>query len=202
MAKKVEVLGENGLVGHIDEHIGTLKHVELSLLDGREVLIPVDALKLQTDGRYHLLADLVDLLEESVPRQDNAEIRLLLAAEEMQVNKRQRVTGHVRINKKVMEREQIVTEPLMRQLVDVKRVPVNRVVSEAEAVRQEGDTTIIPVMEEMLVFERRLVVKEELHITLQKTTFQEPQSVMLRYEDVTIERKEADAPTGTNFALG
>ena len=40
---------------------------------------------------------------------------------------------------------------LTEQKVEITRVPVNRVVDKAPAVRTENDTTIIPVLEEVLV---------------------------------------------------
>ena len=46
----------------------------------------------------------------------------------------------------------------------VERVPVDQFVDEAPQVRTEGDVTIIPVLEERYVLEKRLVLVEELHI--------------------------------------
>ena len=66
------------------------------------------------------------------------------------------------------------------------------------ATRDEGDTLIIPVFEEVLVIERRIRLKEELHIHRKREIVHEPQQVLLRREEVTVERlaplsKEEDA---------
>src|SRR4051812_43904021 len=73
-------------------------------------------------------------------------------------------TGSVRIQKHVEKRVREIDLPLLRETVDVKRVPVNRVVPEEPPVRKSGDSIIIPVVEEELIVTKRLVLKEELHI--------------------------------------
>jgi len=67
-------------------------------------------------------------------------------------------------------------------------VPVGRVVSEAPQTRQEGDTLIVPILEEVLVVEKRLMLKEELHIRKQSSERTERQTIRLRSEQVKIEQ--------------
>jgi stress response protein YsnF len=55
-------------------------------------------------------------------------------------------------------------------------------------VRQEGDTTIIPIVEEVVVLEKRLKLVEEVRVTKQQTAKHEPQNITLRRQNVTIER--------------
>ena len=50
------------------------------------------------------------------------------------------------------------------ETVEVTRVPIDKVVETAPEIRTDGDVTIVPVLEEVLVVEKRLVLKEELHI--------------------------------------
>ena len=45
----------------------------------------------------------------------------------------------------------------------IDRVPVGRFVDAAPPVRHEADVTILPVTEEIVVTERRLILKEEIH---------------------------------------
>lgn len=77
---------------------------------------------------------------------------------------------------------------LAREEVQVERVPVNRVVDEPFGQYQEGDTTIIPVFEEVLVVEKRLMLKEEVRITRRRKTRDEHRDVRLRAERVRITR--------------
>jgi uncharacterized protein (TIGR02271 family) len=88
----------------------------------------------------------------------------------------------------VNEREEVVEQPTMREDVDVERVAIGRVVDTVPAVREEGDTLIIPVLEEMLVVEKRLVLKEEIRVTKRRTTETEQVRVVLSEEQVTIEQ--------------
>jgi uncharacterized protein (TIGR02271 family) len=74
-------------------------------------------------------------------------------------------TGGVRVTKVVHEREEVVTAPRVREEVTVERVTLNRMVDAPVPMRQEGDTLIISLLEEVVVVEKRLMVKEELRIT-------------------------------------
>ncbi|MFP5390548.1 MAG: YsnF/AvaK domain-containing protein [Gammaproteobacteria bacterium] len=98
--------------------------------------------------------------------------------------------GGVRIHKTVHEHPHAINEAMQRDHVDVKHVPVNRIVSLSEApqARQEGDTLIVPILEEVLVVEKRCRIKEEIHITRSQRTEQLVDTVVLRSEDVSIER--------------
>lgn len=62
----------------------------------------------------------------------------------------------------------VVTESVQASLqtetVEVTHVPVDREIGEAPQVRTENGVTIIPVVEEVLVVEKRLILKEEIHI--------------------------------------
>ena len=53
-------------------------------------------------------------------------------------------TGAVRVDKHVEKRIRKVEGPLLHEDVEVRRVPVNRVVTEAPPVRRKGDTVIVP----------------------------------------------------------
>lgn len=118
-------------------------------------------------------------------------------AEEVQIDTRVVETGTVRIAKTVDTRQETISQPLMREELRVERVPVNRVVQEATPIRYEGETMIVPLLEEVLFVEKRLVLKEELHITLRKNVTEHTETVMLRREDARIERIDADSTAGT-----
>lgn len=45
--------------------------------------------------------------------------------------------------------------------MQVTRMPIDAEVTTPPGVRVEGDTTIVPVIEEVLVVEKRLILKEE-----------------------------------------
>jgi uncharacterized protein (TIGR02271 family) len=96
----------------------------------------------------------------------------------------------VRVSKTVEEREEVVDEPLTQETVDVERVSINRPVDAPAGIRYEGDTMIIPIFEEVLVVEKRLMLKEEIRVTRRKTVFRTPERVTLRRELAAVERIE------------
>lgn len=117
------------------------------------------------------------------------------------VAKREFESGRVVVHKTVAERDEVVDIILRQQDLSVERVPVGRVVLEAPQTRQEGDTLIVPILEEVLVVEKRLVLKEELHIRKQSSERTEQKTVRLRSEQVEIEqtgRKSSDQTAAIN----
>ena len=100
-------------------------------------------------------------------------------------------TGKVRISKKVSEHEEIIDEPLFREEVSVERVEINQNIDEVPKVRSEGDTMIIPVVEERVLVKKQLVLVEELHVRKQLIETHDPKEVTLRKEEVDVNRIDA-----------
>jgi uncharacterized protein (TIGR02271 family) len=96
--------------------------------------------------------------------------------------------GGVRVHRTVVEHDDVVEQPVTRDKVTVHRVPIGQVVAAVPPIREAGDTLIIPVLEAILVVEKRLVVKEELRITRQREATSEQTRVMLREEQIHSER--------------
>ena len=122
---------------------------------------------------------------------DRDTIVMPVVREDVHIGTAQVDTGKgVRIHKTVSEQPHQIDETLMRDAVNVRRVPVDMIValSEAPVARQEGDTLIVPILEEILVVEKRLRIKEEIHITRTAQAEQFADTVMLRSEHVTVER--------------
>nr|WP_315400672.1 YsnF/AvaK domain-containing protein [uncultured Duganella sp.] len=94
----------------------------------------------------------------------------------------------VRVHKRVRSLPRQVERTLWHDELEVRRVPVDRLVDAPPAARREGDTFIIPVLEEELVVHKRYRLKEELHITRQRRASAHRQTVPLRAEHVTVER--------------
>jgi uncharacterized protein (TIGR02271 family) len=163
---------------------------------GQQVLVPTDILIQQPDGSYYLplrLAELAHASSERGGHQDEPMVMPVLV-EDLDVQKRLVETGKVRITKVVHEREAVVDEPLFHDKVAITRVPMQRVVDGPVPVREENGTTIISVVEEVLVVEKRLMLREEIHIRKQRIETHQPQRITLRSEEVQIERvPQADA---------
>jgi uncharacterized protein (TIGR02271 family) len=111
--------------------------------------------------------------------------------EEVQVEKQAIDTGRgVRIHKTVAELPCHIDERLLRDEVEVSHVPVDRIVplDAAPATRYEGETLVVPILEEVLVVERRVRIKEEVRITRTRREEHHAETVMLKSEQVSVER--------------
>ena len=120
-----------------------------------------------------------------------------LVEERVSVTRREVETGRLRIQVSVEEREDKVPVELSHDEVEIERVPVNKAVSELPSVRLEGSTTVIPVVEEVVVVEKRLVVVEEIHVRRRATTETRDIPVTIRSEQVRIDRSGNVGGAGT-----
>lgn len=130
----------------------------------------------------------MDRADQPEEKDQREEIAIPVVEEKLQVEKEAVARGTVRIRKTVHEHEETVDVPLSHEEVQVERIPVNRMIEGEVQVRYDGDTMIIPIVEEVLVVETRLMLKEELHVTKRRVTENHPQTVTLRSEEATIER--------------
>lgn len=115
-------------------------------------------------------------------------------AEMAHVQRAQRQTGAVRVAKRVSRVAQVVDEPVYRENARVERKRIDRVVSTLPRIRTEGDTTIVPVLEEVLVIEKRVVLREEIRITRVRAVERTRRRVELRAEQARVEHVEASTP--------
>ena len=113
-------------------------------------------------------------------------------AEEAHIHKERRVTGKVRLRKIVHHEEQTLDEPLLKERVSMERVAIDQWVDEAPPIRNEGETLVVPVVEEVLVVEKRLRLREEIRLTWHHEEEHEPQHFVVRREEVRVERVPAD----------
>ena len=157
---------------------------------GQHVLVPTDIAVQQPDGSYALPRCLAEFaFAGSAPRgHQDAPMVVPVLVEELEVQKRVVETGKVRMTKVVHEREVVVDEPLLHDNVTITRVPMQRVVDGPVPVREEQGTTILSVVEEVLVVEKRWMLREEIHIRKRRTETHQPQPITLRSEEVQVER--------------
>jgi uncharacterized protein (TIGR02271 family) len=121
-----------------------------------------------------------------------------LAEETLVVGKRQVADGRVRVRTHVSEHTELAALDLTHEEVTVERVPIDREVATAPGVRHEGDTLVIPVIEETMVLEKRLILREEVRITLHRSTEHVEEPVVLRTVQAVVERENApDTPAST-----
>ncbi len=134
------------------------------LEDGTELRVPSNALEPQPDGSFYLRS-----------RQDSAQ---------PQVNAPLAAASNLQPQITVAERPLEAVAPaspaapvqpesadavMFRHGYSVRKVAVDRVLDEPVGPRQEGDTMIYPVMEEVLVVQKKLILREEIHVTPERS---------------------------------
>ena len=123
----------------------------------------------------------------SVHLDDNT-AKLNLFAEELAVEKEKVETGRLHVSKHTVTRETDIDEDLTREDAVVETVPKGQRVYAMPVTRVVGDTTIIPIVEEVLYTEKRLILKEEIHITRRRTTEHFHDTVILRHQEAVVTR--------------
>lgn len=134
---------------------------------------------------------------------DGGTVTLPVQREELRVTRRVVETGGVRVHKRVTERAQRIDETLWRDELEVRRVAIDKVVAPGAmpAARYEGSTLVVPVLEEVLVVEKRYRIKEELRITKVRRPRQHAETVRLKSEELNVERFGDGAQASPNKAV-
>jgi uncharacterized protein (TIGR02271 family) len=157
--------------------------------DGGEVVVPTDRLIARPGGGLRLTTRFDDV---GVEPGESTRTILPVLEERLEVSKREVETGRLRLQKRVREEEQTVDEPLFADEIIIERVPVNRFVDQPAPTRMEGDTTVIPLFEEQIVLQKRLLLREEVRVTRRRTERRDAQVVTVRREEVIVERVDGD----------
>ena len=119
---------------------------------------------------------------------------LELKAEELVVARRPVAGATVRVSTVTRRIEQEVDEALTHEHVDVERVAIGRIIETVPEIREEDGVTIVSVVEEVLVVERRLVLKEEVRITRRRVEARHVEIAVLRRQDAVVTRLAPGEP--------
>jgi stress response protein YsnF len=128
--------------------------------------------------------------------QRTEEVVIPLAEESVSVSKREVATGQVRIALNTDIETVIARETLRGCRIEIERLPVNRALPDGEPPpqsRQEGDTLVIPVVEERPVVVKQLVVTEEVRLRFVSTETPFEEEVSVRRQRATVDRATPDA---------
>lgn len=126
--------------------------------------------------------------DPAAPRQADPDTVMPLIEERLSIGKRVIETGRVRVRTVVDAHDEIARADLLHSDIEIERVPIGREITAIPPVREVGDTTIISVVEEVLVTERRLVLKEEIHLHRRTRTAPFAETVTLRRQRAIVER--------------
>jgi uncharacterized protein (TIGR02271 family) len=115
-----------------------------------------------------------------------------LVEEEVRVGKREVTTGRVRVRTETETLSELARATLDEDRVEVSRVVIGREVESVPEVRTENGVLIVPVLEEVLVVQKRLVLKEELHIRRTVASEDVEVPITLRKQRAFVERLGAE----------
>jgi uncharacterized protein (TIGR02271 family) len=185
----VDINGIRGTLLTTSRFLDDTPHRLVRLQDGRELLVPKSLLRPQDDGSFLLNAPIEQLLGDTRSEApSNGQTILPVVQEDLEIERRVVESGRIRVNKKVETTESVVDEPLVHESYDIRRISVNRIIDDAPKPHYEGDTLVLPILEEVLVVEKRLVLREEVRITPKREEVRDPQTHSLRREHVEVER--------------
>jgi uncharacterized protein (TIGR02271 family) len=163
--------------------------------DGSRFVVSAYSLVPQNDGSYRLPLGAAHPPGAAA----SEEVIIPVVAEEFTVETHQVARGKVHVHKRIETREEVVDTPVVVEEVVVDHIPVNKVVDDVDVVptvREEAGVLVIPVIEEVLVVQKQLLVREEVRVFKRRTTTTTPQTVVLRREVVDIRREDL---TGTDL---
>ncbi len=151
-------------------------------VDDRCLLVPVHALERRRD-EYFLPVRFADL----EPARESDTITVPVMEERLRVEKRP-TEERVTVEKRVESRDEWVEVPAESEEIEIERVAVNREVDSPVDAHYDGETLVIPLFEEVVVTEKRLVLREEVRITKHRSQRSRPEKVTLRREEVAVKR--------------
>lgn len=137
----------------------------------------------------------VEQTHEQTRNDESSAAVIPVIEEELRIHKQIVETGKVNIKKYVSSRDELVDIPLIRENIEVRRIPINQLVETAPPpIRYEGSTMIISVLREEVVVTKQLMLVEELHVTKQQVETHNPQTVTLLKEEVEVVQTKAGNP--------
>lgn len=124
--------------------------------------------------------------------------KIVLLEERLKIDIEKVETGKIQINKKVVSEEVTQQIPVVSEEILIEHKPINQYVTAVPPVRMEGDTTIISVVKEVLVVEKRLMLVEEIHLSKNKIETIATVNETLQKDKVEISRIDLKTNTTTN----
>lgn len=188
----------SGEAGWIDGPLVQGQPVTVRLDSGLRLSLAPDLVERGPDGGLVARVAFSDVAEGAAPGERAFDGETFQEIQErLSISRVLHEVDRARISVRTGTTQETITEPAWREAVEVRRVPVNEVVDHVEEVRHDGNETVVPVYEEIVVVERRLVLRERLHLTLHREETNVPQQVVLRHQFVEVERVAVtDPPAG------
>lgn len=115
-----------------------------------------------------------------------------LAEERVELGTKKVVDRRVRITRATRVDEKNITAELTQENADIKRFAKNEVLEAQNIpqIRQEGDVTIIPIIEERVEIIKHYVLIEEIHIIKKRSTERHQEIITLRSQEIIISTED------------
>ncbi|HSI73071.1 MAG TPA: DUF2382 domain-containing protein [Fimbriimonas sp.] len=162
------------------------KRVVVELKNGRRLLVPRSALLWDENAGYSVNFSF-DGLEEA-PSTDGKAYVIPLSRERPAFETKEGEHKVVRLEKRIEERDEVVEAVATINELEIERVLINEIVEEPPEIRHEGNTIVLPLVEEVLVVEKKLLLREEVHIRQVSREEVRHETVRLRSEYVEAHR--------------
>lgn len=162
--------------------------VIVELADGARATLPIDLLRHGNEDAYVIPARWQYFVSNA-----GHQVSIPVVAEQPTVEIRQRALEQLRVRRRVVSEQQVVETPVWRQRIEVQHVPIDVYVDQWPQPRQEGDTLVVPVVEEEVTVIKRLRVREELRVRLVNEQHVDRQTVTLRRHEIDLEREAPSA---------
>lgn len=137
-------------------------------------------------------------------RDEGRDVSMQLLEEELDVRKRMKQAGEVRVHKGVTHETREVTVPVVREEVHVERTAGAGREADAGAAAFREETISMPVMEEEVEVTKRPVVREHVRVRKERHVEQRAASETVRKEHAEVEgtpdsvlRRDRDDDPGT-----
>ncbi len=138
--------------------------------------------------------------DTSTMMERNGEILIPIASERLNIAKRVVDLGELRIHKKVEQIEEVQSVSVTHDELVVERIPMNQPLDAPLQPRTENDVLIIPIMKEVLVVQRQLVLVEEVRVSKRYVTEEHEVREPVRRERVELEDATVHDVSGTAVA--
>jgi uncharacterized protein (TIGR02271 family) len=130
----------------------------------------------------------VDPTLGEIQADETREAVIPLFEEKLAVTKQVVPTSRVQVSRVTHSHEQLVDELLNHEFIEIERIPFDKLVDAMPSIREDGDSIVIPVVDEVVKVERYLILKEEVHVRRVRATERYQESVTLRKQEAVVTR--------------
>jgi stress response protein YsnF len=178
----VDADGVTGRLVRVDASQPDHPFALIELPNKARIRVPFDQLQHDADGGYMTSSRWDEFAAVSA-----GGVTVPVIEEKVTIDVRAAPPQSVRVRRRVVSEERVVEVPVWHERVEVERVPMDAFVERAPEPRYEGDTLVIPCIEEVPVVEVRLRVREELRVRVVREQRVRRETVTLRRHDVDVE---------------